>query len=80
MNTSTSNPIIEVLPNETKELHRHDKAIKEAKDYQLQSCMNRMNQLSKDCSDNLTGELTRSIKYKCQSELESRGITPDLWT
>jgi hypothetical protein len=53
-----------------------DAEIKSAKDYQLQACMNRMKELYKSCSDNLTGEISRTIQIKCQNELKSRGIEP----
>lgn len=50
--------------------------IKQAKDYQLQACMNRMRELYCSCSDNLTGDISKTIQLKCENELKSRGIEP----
>ncbi len=51
-------------------------SIKEAKDYQLQACMNKMKDLYKDCNDNLTGEIALTLQHKCKKELELRGVEP----
>lgn len=53
-----------------------DEQIKSAKDYQLQNCMNRMKELYNSCSDNLTGEISRTIQLKCENELKLRDIEP----
>ena len=53
-----------------------DEQIKTAKDYQLQACMNKMKDLYKDANDNLTGEISKTIQFKCENELKSRGIKP----
>jgi hypothetical protein len=50
-----------------------EKEIKNAKDYQLRMCVDRMRDLSKDCADNLTQTISRSVYHLCNEELVKRG-------
>lgn len=48
--------------------------IKTAKDYQLKSCYNRMGQLYKNCSDNLTGIISKTVQRAAENEAKKRGL------
>jgi hypothetical protein len=51
-----------------------EEEIKQAKDYQLTACMNRMKEVHNSCGDDLTGTISRTIQIQCENELKSRGI------
>lgn len=50
--------------------------IKQTKNYQLQTCINRMRKLYYSYNNNLTKEISRTIQLKCENELKSRNIEP----
>jgi hypothetical protein len=48
--------------------------VRQYKDYQLQACYNRMKQLKKDCSDNLTERVCMEVISAIGEEAHNRGL------
>jgi hypothetical protein len=53
--------------------------IKNAKDYQLKACYNRMRELNKSCNDNLTAIISKTIQLAAEKEAKKRGLEIEYW-